>query len=119
LEQAGKARVSIPFPEELTQNAGFLHGAILFEVADTAGFIAANSTESTYSVLTVDYHINLMRPVQRQGVYALGEVIHRGKRLIIARSEVYSDSDRLVAVGQGTYMVSNFLLEDMTDYRIE
>ena len=47
IEKAGVARVAIPFNGDLTQNAGFLHAAMLFEVADTAGFMAANSMEET------------------------------------------------------------------------
>ena len=112
----GHARVSIPFPPDLTQNSGFLHGAALFEIADTAGFIAANSLEGTYSVLTVDYHINILRSVTSGDLHAIGEVIKRGRSLIIARSEVYADPDHLIAAGQGTYMVTNVLLRDIEGY---
>lgn len=116
IEKPGAARVSIPFHADLTQNSDFLHGAILFEVADTAGFIAANSIEETYSVLTVDYHINFMRPVQKEGIYAVGEVISSGKTLIVARSQVYTDSGKQVAAGQGTYMVTKSPLVEIDGY---
>lgn len=116
IEEPGRARLSIPFNEQLTQNANFLHGAVLFEMADTAGFVAANSIERTHSVLTVDYHINFLRPVQREGIYAVGEVINVGKRLIVAQSRVYTESDKLVAVGQGTYAISNILLSEVEAY---
>lgn len=116
IEKDGVARVSIPFHGDLTQNADFLHAAMLFEVADTAGFMAANSLEETYSVLTVDYHINLIRPVRGEGIQAVGEVVTAGKTIHVARSDVYSDSGKLVAAGQGTYTVSKILLTDLEGY---
>ncbi len=114
--KAGVARVAIPFNGDLTQNSDFLHAALLFEVGDTAGFMAANSMEETYSVLTIDYHINLMRPVQKEGVYAVGEVVNAGKTLYVARSNIFADSGKLVAAGQGTYMVTKILLSDLDGY---
>lgn len=116
IDRPGSARVGVPFNADLTQNAEFVHGAILFEVADTAGFVAANSVEETFSVLTVDYHMNFMRPVRREGVYAIGEVVHRGKTLIVSRSQVYADSGKLVAAGQGTYLVSDIPLARLPGY---
>lgn len=116
IEKAGVARVAIPFNGDLTQNSDFLHAALLFEVGDTAGFMAANSMEETYSVLTVDYHINLMRPVRKEGIYAIGEVVNAGKTLYVTRSNIYTDSGRLVAAGQGTYMVTKILLGDLDGY---
>lgn len=116
VERPGVARVGVPFHAELTQNSDFLHGAILFEVADTAGFVASNSLEETYSVLTVDYHVNFMRPVQREGVYAVAEVTHHGKTLMVTRSQVFAESGKLVAAGQGTYLVTTIPLVSLEGY---
>jgi len=116
IERAGVAKVSFPFHGELTQNAGFLHGAILFEAADTAAFVAANSVEETHSVLTADFFIRLLRPVQYEGIYAIAEVVHQGRTLITVRADVYSDSGKLVATGQGTYIVSEIPLKDVLGY---
>jgi uncharacterized protein (TIGR00369 family) len=116
IERRGVARVAIPFHGELTQSSDFLHAAVLFEVGDTAGFIAANSMEETYSTLTVDYHINLMRPVQREGIYAIGEVLTAGRTLYVARSNIYTASGKLAAAGQGTYMMTKTLLTEIDGY---
>lgn len=116
IERAGLARVAVPFHADLTQNSGFVHAAVLFEVGDTAGFVAANSMEETFSVLTVDYHINLMRPVRQEGVYATGAVVSAGNTVYVARSDIYTDSGTLVAAGQGTYLVSRIRLADLDGY---
>lgn len=117
IEKPGVARVAVPFHPELTQNWDFLHAAVLFEVGDSAGFVAVNSMEETYSTLTVDYHINLMRPVQREGIYAIGEVITAGKTLYVARSNIYTYSGKLAAAGQGTYMVTKVPHADIAGYK--
>jgi uncharacterized protein (TIGR00369 family) len=116
IEKPGVARVAIPFQPDLTQNSDFLHAALLFEVGDTAGFVAVNSLDETYSTLTVDYHINLMRPVQKEGVYAIGEVVNAGRTICVARSSIYTASGKLVAAGQGTYMMTKILLADLDGY---
>jgi uncharacterized protein (TIGR00369 family) len=116
IDGPGVARVFVPFNSELTQNAGLLHGTVFFEAADTAGFIAANSLEATYSVLTADFHIAFIRPVRDEGIYAVGKVVSRGKNLVVVRSEVYSDANKLVAAGQGTYVVTGMLLTNIEGY---
>ena len=116
IEKAGVARVAIPFNGDLTQNSNFLHAAIMFEVGDTAGFVAVNSMQETYSTLTVDYHINIMRPVQNEGIYAIGEVINAGKTLYVARSNIYTEGGKLVAAGQGTYVITSIRLTNLDGY---
>lgn len=114
--EPGVARVSFPFHEELTQNAGFLHGAVMFEAADTAGFVAANSVEETFSVLTADFYIRLLRPVQYEGIYSIAKVVHQGKTLVTVSADVFSESGKLVATGQGTYVVSDIPLTEVPGY---
>jgi uncharacterized protein (TIGR00369 family) len=116
IEKAGVARVAIPFHPDLTQNHEFLHAAVLFEVGDSAGFVAVNSMEETYSTLTVDFHINLLRPVRKEGIYAIGEVISAGQTLYVARSNIYTSRGTLAAIGQGTYMVTKLRHADLDGY---
>lgn len=108
----------IPFQPELTQNSGLLHGAIFFEVADTAGFIAANSVEETYSVLTLDFNINFFRPVKEIGIYAESKVVNRGKSVITCNSSVFDENGKFIAEGRGTYFVSNILLSSIKEYAL-
>lgn len=116
IPEDGHCRLSIPFQSQFTQNSGFLHGALLFEVADTAGFIAANSVEPEFSVLTVDFNINFIRPVSKGSVIASARVIHKGKSVIICNASVTNETGNLVAEGRGTYMISSIRLMDNADY---
>jgi uncharacterized protein (TIGR00369 family) len=116
IPEAGKCRVTIPFNKEFTQNSGLLHGALVFEIADTAGFIAANSTEQEYSVLTAAFNINFFRPVASGIIIAEATVIHRGKSLIVCTTRVTNENQKPVAEGNGTYQVSNVLLATIPGY---
>ena len=51
-----------------------------------------------------------------QGIQAVGEVVTAGKTILVARSDVYSDSGKLVAAGQGTYTVSRIPLTELDGY---
>ncbi len=116
IERAGRARVVIPFDPELTQNTGRLHGAVLFEAADTAGFVAANSVETAFGVLTVDYQLSLVRSATGGSVTALAEVLHAGRTLIRVESRVLDDDGELLALGHGTYLVTRVPLSDVPGY---
>ena len=115
--EPGSCRVTIPYNPNLTQNAGFLHGAAFFEIADTAGFIAANSLESTFSVLTLEFNINFFRSVKELSIYAEAKVLHRGKSIITCSSKVFNENAKFVAEGRGTYMISDILLSSLNNYR--
>jgi uncharacterized protein (TIGR00369 family) len=116
IPEPGHCIVRVPFHPELSQNSGFLHGAILFEVADTAGFIAANSIEMIFSVLTLDYNINFFRPIKEKGIYAEAKVMHKGQSVIICNSSVYDENGKYAAEGRGTYFISEILLSSIKDY---
>jgi uncharacterized protein (TIGR00369 family) len=114
--EPGQCIVRIPYQPDLTQNAGFLHGAIIFEVADTAGFIAANSLEAVHSVLTMGFTINFFRPVRNIGIFAESKVLNKGKSIITCNSSVYDETGKYIADGRGTYFISDILLSDIPEY---
>lgn len=116
IDAPGRARVVIPFDPDLTQNTGRLHGAVLFEAADTAGFVAANSVEATYGVLTVDYQISFVRSALAGGVTAVAQVLHAGRTLIRAESRVLDEAGDLLALGHGTYLVTRVPLAEVPGY---
>lgn len=116
IPEKGKCSITMPFQPALTQNTGLMHGAVIFEAADTAGFIAANSTENIYSVLTAECNINFLRPVASGGIRAEATVVHRGKTLIVCTVQVYNEQGKLVAESRGTYLVSDIPLSEVPGY---
>ncbi len=63
-----------------------------------------------FFVLTVTYNIYLTRPVSEGELKAVGQVLHRSRRLMIAES-ILRDSEGLeIARGSGSFMVSTIAL---------
>ena len=65
-------------------------------------------------VLTVELKINLLAPARGERLIARGRVERAGRRLMVARADVYAvagDSEAHVATAMGTYMVMSGLAD--------
>lgn len=101
LEQAEKGKVVIACRrrEELTQQQGLLHGGVVTTIADvTCGYTALTVMPEDREVLTVEFKINLLRPVLSERIRAVGTVVKAGKQLVITEAEVQdADSGAVLA----------------------
>ena len=89
---------------------GSVYGGILTLLAKSAAAAAVQATASRGTRFTaLDVKINFLRavPADGQKLLATGTVLHRGKRLGIATSEVV-DGDVRVAVLTGTTALTRF-----------
>ena len=102
----GYAELTVAVRPELTQHHGFAHGAIVGMVADNACAWAAASVAG--DVVTSAYSLNFLAPARGTRLRGKGWVIKAGKRVIVCRAEVWSESDGaepvLAAVAQATVM---------------
>ena len=102
---AGKAEVSLPYRDDLTQQKGFVHGGIIGMIADTAcGYAAYSLMPASASLVTVEYKINILAPA-RGALVARGEVVKAGRTLTVARAEVYAEDGKHIATMQQTLMM--------------
>lgn len=94
-----QAKVSIG--KEHRQQDGFIHAGVMATMADhTAGYAAFTTVEESFQILTVEFKINFLRPAWGDSLVCRSNVIRRGKRILIAESEVYDrrkDKDVLAA----------------------
>jgi acyl-coenzyme A thioesterase PaaI-like protein len=63
---------------------------------------------ATASVLTVEYKINLVAPADGQKLIARGQVVRRGRTLIVTKADVFAvqeGKETLCALMQQTIMV--------------
>ncbi len=98
--EAGEAELHMPWQEEATQYAGFLHAGVLGALIDTACGYAATTVVGP--VLASHYSVNCMAPAVGQAFVARASVTRAGKRQVFARAEVFAQRDgelRLVASG--------------------
>ena len=97
--EPGRVVISCRRREDLTQQQGFLHGGLVTSIADvTCGYTALTVIPERQEVLTVEFKINLLRPVTGRKIIAAGSVIKAGKSLAITEAEVTdADSGKIVA----------------------
>lgn len=94
----GEVQISCKRRDDLTQQQGFLHGGVVTTIADvTCGYTALTVIPPSMEVLTVEFKINLLRPVTSDRIVAVGEVVKAGRSLVITEATVYDETGKAVA----------------------
>jgi uncharacterized protein (TIGR00369 family) len=100
----GASELTLAVRPDMTQHHGYVHGAILGLMADNACAWAAASVAG--DVVTGSYTISFLAPAKSAALRAKGIVIKPGRRQVIVRADVWSESEvgapTLVAVAQAT-----------------
>lgn len=100
----GQSELTLAMRDDLTQHHGFAHGAIVGLMADNACAWAASSVAG--DVVTGSYSINFLAPARGTKLRAKGVVVKAGKRQVIVRADVWSETETeppvLAAVAQAT-----------------
>lgn len=112
----GRAEIILPVQERFFHAAGALHGAIYFMALDNAAFFAANSMVRDVFVLTTSFNIHLLRPVTEGRIRAVGTLVARTQRQLIADAVAYNDRDREIARGNGVFAPSKIPLSPDIGY---
>jgi uncharacterized protein (TIGR00369 family) len=92
-------RASLAWTPELCTSGGVLHGGALMSLADTSGAICAylNLPEGATGTATIESKTNFLRAVMRGVVTAVSRPIHLGRTLTVIDSELWDDTQQLVA----------------------
>lgn len=101
----GEAEVRLPFRDDLLQRGGFVHGAVLSYLADTACARAAASLVG--ECRTAEYKINFLAPGAGDLFIGRGHVVKATRRTAIARADVFAVKDgaeKLIAIATATLM---------------
>jgi uncharacterized protein (TIGR00369 family) len=110
----GEVVIELPFRDDLTQQAGFMHAGIITTVVDTAcGCASFTLMPAGVDVLTVEYKINLLSPAVGALFRAYGRVTKPGKTITVCQGDVYAVRDggeKLVAT-----MLSTLILRQPSD----
>ena len=105
----GRTEIHLPHWQGIEQQHGFVHGAMVGAIADSAaGYAAMTVVPPNASVLTVEYKVNLLAPADGEKLIARGQVVRPGRTLIVTRAEVFAVKDgkeSLCALMQQTIMV--------------
>ena len=100
----GEVSIAISHRDDLVQQHGFLHAAVVTGVIDSAcGYAALSLMEPGVAVLSVEFKVNLLAPAAGTEFIATGRVVKSGKTLMVCTGELRS-GDTIIAVLQGTMM---------------
>ena len=106
LVSPGEVEIVLPFRDDLLQQHGYLHGAVIAAVADSAcGYAARSLMPPGTTVMTVEYKVNFLAPAAGDELVARGSVLRSGRRLSVCFGEVMARAagrEKLVAVLMAT-----------------
>ena len=118
---ADKASIAFEKRDELVGNIFHksLHGGVISAVLDAVGGltalaslverVAGLSEDKLARVLsrvgTIDLRVDYLRPGLGERFTANAWIMRSGRKVAVARMELYNDTETLVAVGTGTYMI--------------
>jgi len=107
--EPGFCEIELSFRPELGQQDDFLHAGVVATLIDnSAGFAALSLFEADEEVLSVEFKLNLLRPVKGGRIFGRGKVLRNGRRLSICQAEVWEidevGGEKLCASGMVTLM---------------
>jgi uncharacterized protein (TIGR00369 family) len=106
--EQGRVTFALPATPWLTNPVGFVQGGAMALLADTAMASAAQTTCPPRTTATpLDLRVNYVRPVPADGRDLLGKatIVHRGRSLAIASTDIENADGKRVAMATGTALI--------------
>lgn len=113
-----KAIITLEIAPKYFHALGAMHGSVYFKLLDDAAFFAVNSIVQDVFVLTTNYNINIVRPVSKGLIKAIGTVKFSSRNLWIAESTLYDEKGRTIAFGTGHFARSKVALTEEIGYQL-
>jgi uncharacterized protein (TIGR00369 family) len=90
----GEVVIELPFREDLTQQHGYLHAAMITAIADSAcGYAAYTLMPGDAAVLTAEYKVNFLAPAAGRRFVAYGRVTKPGRTLTVTAGDVVAETE--------------------------
>ena len=102
----GAASFVMPYNPSFDHGMGGIYGGVIASMIDNAGWFTV-AAQTDYWVSTVSLNIQLLEPAERVQIRSVGELVRTGKRLAVAKMEVLTETDSLIAIGSGTFSISS------------
>jgi uncharacterized protein (TIGR00369 family) len=94
--------------QALRNSGGTLHGGVLGTLVDMSVATALRSAlPLTSRMTTVEYKVNLLKPVSEGTITARGSVIRLGKTIAVGSTEIRNAAGDPVAFGSATFYILN------------
>lgn len=90
----GHVVISAPIRPDVCQQHGAAHAGFTFALGDSAaGYAALSLLGEGAEVMTVEMKINLLAPATGARLIATGEVVRRGRRIVVSKAMVEAEDD--------------------------
>lgn len=97
----GKVEIRLPFSRKLSQQEGFVHGAAITAILDSAcGYAALSIAPEEAEVLSVEFKVNFVAPAVGERFIARAAVKRNGKMLSVCTADAFAvtgKKEKLVA----------------------
>ncbi|MBE0569184.1 MAG: PaaI family thioesterase [Deltaproteobacteria bacterium] len=104
----GKSVMRCRVRQVLKNSGGTLHGGVLGTLVDMSVATALRSVlPLTSRMTTVEYKVNLLKPVDGGAITAHGSVIRMGKTIAVGTTEIRNAQGDPVAFGSATFYILN------------
>jgi uncharacterized protein (TIGR00369 family) len=104
----GKSVMRCRVRQVLKNSGGTLHGGVLGTLVDMSVATALRSVlPLTSRMTTVEYKVNLLKPVTDGAITAHGSVIRMGKTIAVGSTEIRNAAGDPVAFGSATFYILN------------
>lgn len=103
----GAATLRLAVEERHLRSGGIVHGGVFASLVDvTLGVTASTTTPPEADLVTIQLNVNFVKATRAGEVLtSTGEVLHRGRRTIVASARVVNQDGVLVTTGIGTLMI--------------
>jgi len=106
VDEDGKTQVIMEVIDNLKQFYGNVHGGVFAGLLDSAMAVAVNQQlEPGEGASTVELKLNYLRAANKGTLRGSGQVIQKGRKIIVAQGEIKNDEGQLLAFGTATFMI--------------
>ena len=98
----GSAQMAYQARAEHLNSFGIVHGGAVMTLLDVVMASAARSLQPEMGMITIELKTSFMRPAQG-ALTALGEVLHRTRKMAFVEGRVIDDQGQLCAHATGTF----------------
>lgn len=113
----GYSEIGLEISEKYFHALGAIHGSVYFKLLDDATFFAVNSIIEDAFVLTTSFNINILKPVSKGSLKAVGKLKFKSLNLFVAESVLYNQFGKEIAFGTGNFTKSKVPLSEDIGYK--
>lgn len=115
--ERGKTELTIAVRPEFFHAANAVHGSVYFKALDDAAFFAVNSLVEEAFVLTANFTLYFLQPVNEGILRARGQVVYESKNSFVAEAVLEDEQGHQIARGSGSFIRSKIPLTAEMGYR--